>query len=63
MDPVEIRLLAVGGIVVVGVVTTTLVMAVGALVGWVGRIARRRRPLAVRAVGQPRDLGAGRIRC
>jgi hypothetical protein len=65
MDLIEIRLLAVGGLLVVGVVTTGLVMAIGAAADWVGRIVRARRAQAPGSpvVGHARNLGTERVRC
>jgi hypothetical protein len=64
MDLVELRLLAVGGILTVGVVASSLGIAIGAAIERLGRIwrARNGRAAAVPAVG-PRGLGAGGARC
>jgi hypothetical protein len=65
MDLVELRLLAVGGILAVGVVMSVLGVLAATILEWAGRAShtRTRRVAGQRAVGRMQDLGAGRERC
>jgi hypothetical protein len=62
MDLIELRLLAVGGILAVGVLVSTLSVSAVAVAGWLGRVfqARDRRASGVAA---RRPGLAGRARC
>jgi hypothetical protein len=65
MDLVELRLLAVGGILAVGVVMSVLGVLAATILEWAGQAShtRTRRVAGQRAVGRMQDLGAGRERC
>jgi hypothetical protein len=65
MDLVELRILAVGGILAVGVIASALAVTGVAVAGWIGRLWQDRPSGGVRttAVGQRSHLGAGRARC
>jgi hypothetical protein len=65
MDLVELRVLAVGGIMAVGVVVSSLAVGALAVVAWIGRISDA---WEARLAGQPTadgraDLRAGRAPC
>jgi hypothetical protein len=65
MDLVELRLLAGGGILAMGIVMSVLGVLAGTILEWTGRAshARAGRVAGQRAVGRMPDLGAGRERC
>jgi hypothetical protein len=65
MDLIELRLLAVGGILTVGIVASLLGMAAAAVVERFGRTpyARDVRGVGVPAVGPRVHLGPGRAQC
>jgi hypothetical protein len=65
MDLVELRVLAVGGILAVGVAASILGVAAQAATEWIGRMwqARAADPAGTPAVGQGSTFGAGRARC
>jgi hypothetical protein len=64
MDLIELRLLAVGGILAVGIVMSALGALAAAILEW-ARVshARAGRVPGQRAVGPRPDLGAGSARC
>ena len=64
MDLIELRLLAVGGILAVGIVMSALGALAAAILEWTGRVshARAGRASGQRVVGPRPDLGAGRAR-
>jgi hypothetical protein len=62
MDLLELRVLAVGGILLLGVVLSTLAVSAVAVAGWIGRLRHRASPRAT-AVASGRTLDAGRARC
>jgi hypothetical protein len=65
MDLVELRVLAVGGIMAVGVVVSSLAVGALAVVAWIGRIsdAREARPAGQPTADGRADLRAGRAPC
>jgi hypothetical protein len=65
MDLMELRLLAVGGILTVGIVMSLLGLTAAAVVERFGRIsyARSGRDTGVPAVGPRLKLGSGRAQC
>ena len=65
MDLVELRLLAVGGILAIGIVMSALGALAAAILEWAGQVsgARAGRVSGQRAVGPRPGLGAGRARC
>jgi hypothetical protein len=64
MDLIELRLLAVGGILAVGLVVSTLAVSAVAVAGWIGRVFQSRvRRVSRGAVGPNPGLGAGGVRC
>lgn len=65
MDLLELRILAAGGILAVGVVVSILAAVAAAVAGWIGRLRHRRAAgsIGAPAVGQGPNLGAGRVRC
>ena len=65
MDLIEIRLLAVGGILAVGIVVSTLTVTAIAVADWIARVYRARAARSTEASpvsGRP-GLGAGNARC
>jgi hypothetical protein len=64
MDLIELRLLAIGGILALGIVMSALGALAAAILEWAGRVshARAGRVPGQRAVGPRPDLGAGRPR-
>jgi hypothetical protein len=65
MDLVELRILAAGGLVLVGVVVSALAVAAVIVAGWIDRLwhARAGGSVGAPAVRQASGLGAGRARC
>lgn len=65
MDLLELRILAAGGILLVGIVLSTLALSAVAVAGWIARQWPPRAAGAARspAVGQGPNLDAGRARC
>ena len=65
MDLVELRLLAVGGILAVGIVLSVLGVAASVAAERIRRVSHARdlHASGARVVGQRADLGAGRARC
>ncbi len=65
MDLLELRILAAGGILAVGIIVSTLAVAAQAIVGWIGRLWHPRAAGATRRAGRPAGarLDAGRARC
>jgi hypothetical protein len=65
MDLLELRILAVSGILAIGVTISALAVALVAAAEWVGRL-RQGRAAAVAgapAVGKATGLGVGQARC
>lgn len=65
MDLLELRILAAGGVLLVGGVVSTLAVSGMAFAGWIGRRWHLRTGGAARptAVAPRRTLDAGRARC
>ena len=65
MDLVELRVLAVGGILAVGIAVSILGVAAQAAAEWIGRMwqARAAHPAGTPAVGRGPTFGAGGVRC
>lgn len=65
MDLVELRVLAVGGILAVGIAVSILGVAAQAAIEWIGRVwpARAAHPAGTPALGQGSTFGTGRARC
>lgn len=65
MDLLELRILAVSGILAIGVTMSALAVALVAVAERVGRLRRGRAAAANRApaVGKPSGLGVGQARC
>ena len=65
MDLLELRILAAGGILLVGIVVSTLAVSGVAVAGWIGRRLHPRATGAAwpPAVRQGASLDAGRARC
>ena len=65
MDLLELRILAAGGILAVGITVSILGVAAQATLGWLGRLwqTRAARSAGAPTVGQGSAVGAGRVRC
>jgi hypothetical protein len=65
MDLLELRLLAVSGILAIGVALSVLAVAGAALAGWVGRLwhARPDGRAGAPVTGKASGLGVGQARC
>lgn len=64
MDLVELRTLAVGGIVAIGTALSVLAVVAVTVAGWIDRVWRARaEAVGPQAAGQGTHLGAGRARC
>jgi hypothetical protein len=65
MDLVELRMLAVGGLLAVGIVMSVLGVAASVAAEWIRRASHARDLHASggRVVGRRADLRAGRVRC
>ncbi len=65
MDLVELRILAVGGILAVGIVLSALAVVASVAAEWIRRVSHARdlHPSGARVVGQGADVDAGRVRC
>jgi hypothetical protein len=64
MELLELRILAVGGIVAIGTALGVLAVVAATVAGWIDRVWRARADaVGTQVVGQGTDLGAGRARC
>jgi len=65
MDLIELRMLAVAGILAMGIVVSIVAVSTAAVAGWIGQLshAQGKRASGGQAVGGRPDLGAGRARC